>query len=287
MEKGNDLQTVDRTLEQLRRNGIQAGVTWFIGFPTETEEQADETFDFIEARRDCILVSTYGGTMGVGTDMIVYQEQEQLGIEVFKTHTGEFDYRYKDGRAHYDYAERDAAFKARCDTDLLYAHTYLLYATHAPAAHAEITASKRLGLLLRNVDPALRSEVLLERCPECSISRFGDGIYAYQIMTGQAFEVVPEAVVLWDALAERDSISGLAQRTGRDLKDVTRLVEQGINRGLIRIVCDKESPFPLLSALGASGRVAGQAFWQKFHAHVQPGGPDDKIGERSSGDCNS
>jgi radical SAM superfamily enzyme YgiQ (UPF0313 family) len=242
MGKGHGVDRIGAVLDTLSECGIQAGVFWFIGYPTETEAEADLTFDFIASRRDHIAVSAYTGTMRIGTDMIVYDELDTLGIELVETKTHSFDYRFKDKTLHYDWTERNAAFAARSDYDLLRNNVSFLYARYNPGDHLKISGSHRLGPLARHV-PELEGEgTLFQRDPECHPGPYpGEGAaYVYRMITGHVQKLTKETLTLWEALREPASIQELARRTGQSESDILGLLEQGIDWGLVKVIQNKK-----------------------------------------------
>lgn len=54
MRKGTTLEVTKRVLKDSRRAGIWNHGCFIVGFPTETREEAQSTFDFIESHRDLI-----------------------------------------------------------------------------------------------------------------------------------------------------------------------------------------------------------------------------------------
>jgi hypothetical protein len=131
IDKGNDIPRVDKILANMKKTGLAAGTSWFIGFPTETREEALQTYDFVAARQDRIAMSVYAGTFMLGRDTLVYSDPDRYGIDVVRTTQGGLDYVYRDGSQRYDRTELDYAFRARGDLPLLNTSAYLLYATHA------------------------------------------------------------------------------------------------------------------------------------------------------------
>lgn len=249
MDKGNDLVMVDFILDRMQEHGVQAGVTWFIGFPTETEADADMSYDFIAGRGEKFVYSSYTGTFGIGDDMIAFEQADSLGIEIFERQPGNFDFRYKDGTDHYDRTERNVTFTSRTDINLVQNNFELLFANEAPEEHHKLTARHRLGPLIRHVDPERFSEVRFARCPEATMSRFPrhpfrageDVAYAYQILTGHVYEFGAGSLALWDALDEPGTLADLTGRVGLGQEEVLGLLDQGVNRGVLKILCDADA----------------------------------------------
>ncbi len=151
IDKGNDLARVDRILENMHNSGLKAGVSWFIGFPGETPEEANYTYDFVHQRRDRIAISVYAGTFMLGADTLVFADPDRYDIEIFRTETGGWDYRHKDGRPYYDRTAIDEGFRARSDLPLLTHGAYLLYATFKVDDLEKITGLGRFGPISREM----------------------------------------------------------------------------------------------------------------------------------------
>ena len=149
IDKGNDLARVDKILDNMHDVGLKAGVSWFIGFPGEQEDEAHVTYDFVNKRRDRIALSVYAGTFMLGYDTLVFADPDKFGIEIFRDDTGGWDYRYKDGRSTYDRAPLDEGFRARSDLPLLCHGAYLLYSTFKVDDLEKTTGLGRFGPLAK------------------------------------------------------------------------------------------------------------------------------------------
>lgn len=251
IDKGNNLQDVDQILDNLRKHDIRACTSWFIGFPGETEEEADTTYDFVALRRDRILFSNYTRTFGMGTDTIVFEQAERYGIEVIEDEHGALDYRYADGTPHWDQSERDEAFRARGDFHQINNHVEVHYSSVEIERGHQLTGQARMGPLLRHVLPEQLQSVRFRRTPECSLTEFArhperpldanSGFtMAYNVITGHAFDVPPEALALLDALHEPTSLPELEQRLGHPAEVLLPLLDLAVNRGILRIECDED-----------------------------------------------
>ncbi|MEW6745617.1 MAG: radical SAM protein [Planctomycetota bacterium] len=158
MDKGNDLPRVDKILENMKQTGLMAGCSWFIGFPTETPDEAYETFDFVASRQDRIFMSVYAGTFMLGRDTLVYANPDRYGIHLIRRPDGSADYCMQDGTDHYDRTEMDYSFRARGDLPILNHGAYLAYATHAPDRMRRITGLGRFGVIPRCVEDVISLE---------------------------------------------------------------------------------------------------------------------------------
>ncbi|MSR48320.1 MAG: B12-binding domain-containing radical SAM protein [Planctomycetes bacterium] len=151
IDKGNDLERVDVILGLMKQHKIQAGLSWFIGFPTATPEEDVATYDFVNARADRIGMSVYTGTFILGRDTLVFSNPDRFGVKILEKDDGSVDFEMKDGTHHYDRTELDLAFRARGDLPLVNHGGYLLYAAHRQDRQYEITSAGRSGPLAKDV----------------------------------------------------------------------------------------------------------------------------------------
>jgi hypothetical protein len=116
-----------------------------------------------------------------------------------------------------------------------------------PETALRITGQARLGLLLRHVEPDQRPFVRFQVTDECRVRRFernphkddGQGFaVAYHLITGHVFELERESLVLVEALREPRTFAELKAATGWGESLLATRVEQGINRGLLRLLCE-------------------------------------------------
>ncbi len=144
MHKGNRLDQIEPMLDNLRRNEIACAVTWFIGFPTEDEEDARETWRYIRRHRDAIQLSLYTGTFGLGTDVPVYRSPGDYGIRIVVDDAGNPAYRRDDGRD-WDHRSLHEAFFVRSDIPIAVSGASLLYATEHPELLPAISGTAAVG----------------------------------------------------------------------------------------------------------------------------------------------
>ncbi len=249
IDKGNNMDDVEQILALLNKYGIRAGMTWFIGFPGETEAEADLTHDYNATRRDRVMLSSYTRTFSIGTDTIVYEDQERFGIEVFDSGEGILDYKYTDGRVKWDPDERDQAYHVRGDFYMLKNNIELHYATVPKEAAHQISGQHRVGPVFRHVPEEMLPTVQLTLAPEAYYRIFdrnpltGDRTpygAAMHILTGFRFDLDANAIRLVQALEnsamsfpELLGKSGVPEGIARDL------VDQGVNRGIFKILLDE------------------------------------------------
>jgi len=264
IDKGNNLDDVEQILALMKKYGIRAGTSWFIGFPTETESEADLTYDFIGTRRDRIQFSNYTRTYDISSDTIVYENQERFGIEVFEASEGVLDYRYKDGSRHWDRDERDQAFYVRSDFVLVKNHIELHYAKIPVPEALKITGQHRMGPLMRQVArealPFARFQVtgqLYYRVYDEHPLKPGRGRFAVaaNAAAGTRFEIDEDGIRFLEALDRPRTFHELVAALGIDPERVQHLLELATNRGFVRIHVDAqhvrwtEEAKPLLDAV--------------------------------------
>ena len=126
MGKGNELQRVVRIVNRLEEVGIGVGVSFFIGFPTELEEDARETWEFLTRFRDKIQYAAYTGRFGLYKDLDVYHNPEQFGIDITSQGDGLLHYTRRDGKD-WDYSYLDETCQARNDLNIIESGAVLLY----------------------------------------------------------------------------------------------------------------------------------------------------------------
>jgi len=82
MKKGYSAETAEKTIGEAHKAGIWLSISIIVGFPGETEEDFNQTFDFINKNQeyiDQLAVSPY-----YLVDSAVTREPEKFGIEIIK-----------------------------------------------------------------------------------------------------------------------------------------------------------------------------------------------------------
>jgi anaerobic magnesium-protoporphyrin IX monomethyl ester cyclase len=249
IDKGNSIEDTKVILELLAKYGIRAGTTWFIGFPGETEHEADFTHDFVGTRRDQVMLSSYTRTFDIGADTIVYEDKERFGIEVFEVSEGVLDYRYTDGRERWNPDERDMAFHARGDFPYLTNNIELHYAKVPKEVSARIAWEYRMGPILRQVAPEALSTMKLTLMDAVRVRVYDEHASGGQtpfgtvwhLTTGYTFDLEKPSVAIVRALTGAElTYEQLLAATGLDDATARDLVDQGINRGIIKILVDEK-----------------------------------------------
>ncbi|MCZ6597023.1 MAG: cobalamin-dependent protein [Planctomycetota bacterium] len=148
MVKGNDLERVGLMLDAMKRSRIAVSVQWFIGFPGETEEEARQSFRYLDEHRDAVLLSSYMGTYTISPDDDVYESQGDLyDIDIHQRADGALDYRHRDGREHYDRDELNAAYLVRGDSETVTRMAFYIYLTEQPDRARELSGFERGGVM--------------------------------------------------------------------------------------------------------------------------------------------
>ncbi len=80
MNKMHDVALTERVLADTRRAGIRARIYMIIGFPTESEEDFEQTLDFIRRNRRNIQYVLAGGGLQIDPMADIGQNPERFGI---------------------------------------------------------------------------------------------------------------------------------------------------------------------------------------------------------------
>lgn len=80
MKKGFELPVAERLIRETYEAGIKVGLFLLAGFPTESEENFQETLDFLKAQERYIDHVTPGYGMGMQAASDVQLHQQQYGI---------------------------------------------------------------------------------------------------------------------------------------------------------------------------------------------------------------
>jgi len=261
IDKGNDIERVDVILALMKQHGIQAGVSWFIGFPTATPEEDLTTSEFVTSRDDRIALSVYAGTFMLGRDTLVYANPDRYGIRILESPDGSVDFEMKDGTPHYDRTELDLAFRARSDLPLLDHGGYLLYAAHHPERLRAITGLGRFGRLAHAVPDLPRQRPALAEGLRFRDYRFNPFAHdeaamdrsvrvAFCEKTGLHFPLDRLDVELLALAGGPRTVEEIVQALARRLEQPEAEVEQRlrrlIDRGLL-VVRATPVPQPVLS----------------------------------------
>ena len=250
IDKGNDVQDTEIILALMKKYGIRAGTTWFIGFPGESEREADLTHDFVATRRDRVLLSSYTRTFDIGTDTIVFEDAERFGIEIFEVADGVLDYRNKDGSPRWDPDERDQAYHVRGDFYMLKNNIELHYSKVPQDVALEISGQRRVGPVLRQIPQEMLPTVQMVFSPDARYrvydehpERPGDGPFGVAVhsITGFRFDLEKPSLAIVKAIDGTPmTYPEVLAATGLDDELARDLVDQGVNRGLIKLLVDEQ-----------------------------------------------
>jgi len=148
MVKGNDLERVHLMLEAMENASIAVSVQWFIGFPGETPEEAKQSYRYLDEHRDAVLLSSYMGTYTIVPNDDVFESGGDLyDIQIHQEADGLYDFTYRDGSAHYDRGELNAAYLARGDSETVTRMAFYVYLTDQPERARELANFHRGGVL--------------------------------------------------------------------------------------------------------------------------------------------
>lgn len=118
MRKGIDLAATARFARQASAAGVRIGWMFFVGFPGETEAQAEQTFRFIAEHADALDLASVG-TFSLERGSPAFERPHEVGIaeieEPGRDYPLGFDYRVADGSPVSQAALRDrlAALRRR------------------------------------------------------------------------------------------------------------------------------------------------------------------------------
>ncbi|MFA5411392.1 MAG: radical SAM protein [Candidatus Omnitrophota bacterium] len=102
MRKGTDPVTIKKVLKNFHRVKIKNNLQFFIGFPTETRQEAYQTLNFILKNKAIIDSVSLGGTFQLFEDAFIFKMAEKYGIDkIYRKNRDnlelQFAYRVKSG----------------------------------------------------------------------------------------------------------------------------------------------------------------------------------------------
>lgn len=234
MGKGNDLNRIETILDRLSAANISVGVFFFVGFPTESEEDARETWRYLARRRDRIHFTGYIGTFGLGHDVPVYKDPTPYGIDIVTTAAGDIGYKRHDG-LDWDAEYLHQTFSAHGDLYLIESGAALLYSKNRPELVPKIVARKVLGppSFIRSDNSSV--QLSLPKANDFYRWEMGGQVihFAYVGLPNRFHELEPEEFEM--ALSVRDrggcTVAELRQSFASDPefdRHVKRLIDHGI-----------------------------------------------------------
>jgi len=251
IDKDNDLPEVEQILKSMHLAGIGACMTWFIGFPTETEGEAQLTYDYIEHLGSQVGLSAYSGTYNLLPDQPLFHEQEKYGIKIFRNDGGGYEYLYEDGTAPFNNSEYHETYNVRTDTQILTHGGYLHYAARDLKSLEELTGTRRVGPIARHIED-LQSTVV-QRSDFTLMQTFPRDItrdptlppqpfkMVYHKISGEAFRLRGREVAALEFSDKPISAEALQEKLGIEWEEMQEILVRLSNRGLLRFVAQKVS----------------------------------------------
>ena len=144
MIKGNKLDQIEIILENLKENDITVAVTWFVGFPTENEPDARESWSFVRRHAETIFLSLYTGRFGLGHDVPVFQKPEDYNVDIVYDADGNIGYKRRDG-GDWNQIPLHETFHVRSDIPIAINAAGLLFATYNREGLLKIRGMSTVG----------------------------------------------------------------------------------------------------------------------------------------------
>ncbi len=261
IDKGNKMEEVDRMLENMADAGIHTSLTWFIGFPTETQEEAKYSFDFIQQRRHKVTLSSYTGIYNLLPDQPLFNDQDTYGIVIQRNLDGGYYFSYQDGTQPFDPGEMDEAFLVRGDAELLKHGGYMPYAALHPDRLPQLTGSRRMGLLA--FDKEDWRDAIIGQTAETHISVFGrDPIkdfklppspvkLVYHRMTGKVYRLLGRQMKLLEVATHPIPVRTVQEKLGMSWADLQQILCSLTNRGLLKFIASDSDTSEYASELAS------------------------------------
>lgn len=148
MVKGNDLSRVHLMLDAMERSNLKVSVQWFIGFPGAEPADDMQSYRYLEQHRGAVLLSSYMGTYAISPDDDIFLSGGDLyDIDLYQKPNGQWDFRHRDGREHYDRSELDAAFLSRGDAESVTRMAFFIYLTERRELAHRMSSFDQGGML--------------------------------------------------------------------------------------------------------------------------------------------
>ena len=231
MLKGNDVERIKVIIQRLHQYGISTVATWFLGFPTETREEALQTWQFWRDHAETMQLNLYTGVFSVGPEVPVFNHPEEFGVKIV---TGEDGYPHcvaADGND-WNKEELHPTFHTRSDIEVTICGAGLLYATYHPERLYQLRNMNMVGPTSHDAPPieerklwAAKENALRTLDPELD----GDeGTVGYVAESLQTFKLDPEDVAVLKTLEGKAFLLGselLASGVERDR--LAKLIDLG------------------------------------------------------------
>ncbi len=241
MKKGNDLQKIEIILEHLRDFGITMCGTWFIGFPTEREDDARESWRFWRRHPESMHLSLYTGTFCLDHDVPVFHRPEDFGVEVVTGEHGFSTVKQLDG-SDWDTDRQHTAYHVRSDIELTTCGASLLYGARYPERLYQLRAVAQVGPTSTDEPPVpdrvvrlgRENNILVYEDSQGQMQRFG---YVAESQRDYLLDEI-DVAVLERVGSEGKLVAGLMAEPDAPT-DIRERIDLMIDRGLL------ESPDPL------------------------------------------
>jgi hypothetical protein len=205
------------------------------------------------------MFSSYTRTMDIGTDTIVHEDRERFGLDVFLASEGVLGWRHKDGTLKWDPDERDQAYHVRGDFYMLLNNIELHYATVPKETTFLLSGQHRVGPVLRMVPAHMLRAVKLVKSKESCYRVYDEhpsgaagkryGV-AYHSISGFSFDLEEEALaVLRSVDGTERTFDEIVSASGVPEERALRLIEEGVNRGIIKVLLDPKDAVYLPEAV--------------------------------------
>lgn len=242
MKKGNNLEQVETIVNHLKRYRISVGTTWFIGFPTESEPDARESWKFLRDHASEIHQSFYSGTFGLGDDVPVYNDPETFGIEIVYGESGDPSFTRTNG-TDWDTQPLHHAFYPRSDLPSLTSGSSLLHTAKDLELITRMRATSTLGPTSFESPPIPERFVSL---PEENrlMKHEGPGGQVAILLVAQScttFDLDSMDVSLLESIGKNGALLGDIIDAAADDEDCLRRLSLFMDRGYV------EMPDPLLA----------------------------------------
>src|SRR6185369_3705846 len=188
MKKDYNLDQIEIMLDNLKEYGIAVSVTWFIGFPTESEEDAKETWRFIRRHDDEMHLSLYTGTFGLGHDVPVFQHPEEYDIKLTFDALGNPSYTRNDG-GDWDQQKQHVGYHVRSDLQTAIGGAAIHYAANRPDLLPELRVTAALGPMSYE-DPPISERIAAVPTENgyLEVGKGPDGRHRYKVFVAQSAE---------------------------------------------------------------------------------------------------
>lgn len=246
MQKGNKMDVVEAIFRNMKEAGLTACCSWFIGFPTETEMEAWQTYDFLHRHRDVVALSVYTGTFMIGGDTDVLLHPEKYGVRVIPREIGGYDWEHTGEFDAWDLEPYNEAFTVRSDIVLLNHGCFALYHAERPGTVLKITGFGRIGRLAREIPEPRKAQPFVppgNRMMACRFDRFaedgdllpGNGPFhlVYVARSGRIYPADDLMVKILSLADGRASLGEIRDRLNEPWEMVLECAGPMIDKGII------------------------------------------------------